>query len=115
VIVETERGVHNIEEIVKVEGIDLVFIGPTDLSQSLGFPGQITHPVVQENIDRVTAAAKQNGMPLGIHVYEIDEGDELANRAEQGFQFLTVLLDTALFYQACVQVRNACNVVTKSK
>ncbi|WP_240421389.1 aldolase/citrate lyase family protein [Paenibacillus periandrae] len=40
--------VEKIDSIVKVEGIDVLFIGPSDLSQSLGYPGDAGHPVVKK-------------------------------------------------------------------
>ena len=46
-------------------------------------------------------------VPVGIHIYSVDEREELDHRIEQGFQLLTVMLDTALFYQACVRVLKA--------
>lgn len=63
--VEHARAVENIEEIAAVAGIDAVFLGPYDLSASLGHPGQIAHPDVIAAIDRVTAACQAAGMPLG--------------------------------------------------
>ena len=105
-MVETTEGCDNIEEIIAVDGIDLVFIGPTDLSQSVGVPGEVDHPEVERYISQVANVARQHNMPLGIHIYNIDDRKELDLRIEQGFQLLTVMLDTALFYQACTQVLN---------
>lgn len=68
VIVQAEHAdaVHNIYEMVAVPGIDAILLGPYDLAASLGRMGQITHPEVTGAIDRVTAACREVGMPLGI-------------------------------------------------
>lgn len=67
VIVQVEhfRAVENIDGIVAVPGLDAVFLGPYDLSASLGHPGEIEHPRVVEAIDHVTRRCQAAGMPLG--------------------------------------------------
>ena len=67
VIVQAEHidAVNNIDEIVQVEGIDAVFIGPYDLSASMGLMGQVEHPEVVEAIDRVGHACQQRDISLG--------------------------------------------------
>jgi 2-dehydro-3-deoxyglucarate aldolase len=68
VIVQIEHitGVHNVEAIVRVPGIDAVLVGPYDLSASLNRMGEVDHPDVRQAIDHVTAVCKAAGMPLGI-------------------------------------------------
>jgi len=56
--IEGERGVNNIDEILSVDGIDVIFLGPYDLSQSLGLPGQINHPIVVDTMKEIVAKAK---------------------------------------------------------
>jgi 2-keto-3-deoxy-L-rhamnonate aldolase RhmA len=63
--VEHARAVANIEGIAAVKGLDAVFLGPYDLSASLGHPGNIGHPTVVAAIDRVTEVCQAAGMPLG--------------------------------------------------
>ena len=67
VIVQAEhaRAVENIDEIVRVPGVDAVLLGPYDLSASLGKMGQIDDPVVVAAIERVTEACRAAEMPLG--------------------------------------------------
>jgi 2-dehydro-3-deoxyglucarate aldolase len=67
VVVQAEhvRAVDNIDAIVRVPGVDAVLLGPYDLSASLGKLGKIDDPAVVAAIDRVTAACKAAGMPLG--------------------------------------------------
>lgn len=68
VIVQAEHAdaVENIDEIVKVNGVDAVLLGPYDLAASLGKMGQVDDPTVTQAIDRVTQACLDVDMPLGI-------------------------------------------------
>jgi 4-hydroxy-2-oxoheptanedioate aldolase len=67
--IEDPEAVDSIEEIAAVEGFDLLFIGPGDLSISLGVPFEFDHQLVQGAIDRVACAARKHGkwwgMPTG--------------------------------------------------
>jgi 4-hydroxy-2-oxoheptanedioate aldolase len=64
---EHESAIRNVEEILAVEGVDVFFIGPSDLSQSMGFPGNPKAPAVAKAIDetlaRIVAAGCAPGMP----------------------------------------------------
>lgn len=68
VIVQAEHidAVENIEAIAAVDGLDCIFIGPYDLSASMGKTGQVDDAEVVAAIDRVTAAAQANGLALGF-------------------------------------------------
>jgi len=57
---------ENIDEIIAVDGLDAVFIGPFDLSASLGIPGQTADPRVQKAIARIRTACAGHGLPSGI-------------------------------------------------
>jgi 2-dehydro-3-deoxyglucarate aldolase/4-hydroxy-2-oxoheptanedioate aldolase len=69
VIVQAEHieAVENIEAIVKVAGIDAIFIGPYDLSASMGLPGRLDAPEVRAAIRRVRKATLRAGLKLGIY------------------------------------------------
>ena len=62
--IETQAGVDNAEEIAAVDSVDVIFIGPTDLSGSMGMPGQTGAPEVNAQIERAMAAARAAGKPL---------------------------------------------------
>lgn len=64
-IIEQARAVEQIEAIAAVPGIDVLFIGTSDLSYSLGVGGQMNHPALQEAIARVVEAAKRHHIPAG--------------------------------------------------
>lgn len=58
--IETSEGVHRIEELASVPGVDL-FIGPADLAASLGYPGQTSHPKLMEAAETIIRAARMHG------------------------------------------------------
>jgi 2-keto-3-deoxy-L-rhamnonate aldolase RhmA len=89
--VEHIDGVQNIEDIVKVAGVSAVFIGPYDLSGSLGKLGEIEDPQVQKNIACVKDACVRQGLPVGIFSRDVEVA---FSYIEQGFTLLTVGVDT---------------------
>jgi 4-hydroxy-2-oxoheptanedioate aldolase len=90
--IESKLGVENIEKIGKIKGIDVLFLGPADLSNSLGFPGQTNHPLVQEALKRICAVAQENGKVAGTFV----ANREQALRAlEAGVRYLVYDNDVA--------------------
>jgi len=66
--IETAEAVERLPEIVAVDGVDVVFIGPTDLSHSFGVPGQPQHPAVQAAMQRIVDIVTQSNAALGIMV-----------------------------------------------
>lgn len=95
VVVQAEHAlaVENIEEIVQVEGVDAVLLGPYDLSASLGKMGAVTDPIVTQAIDKITAACQAVSMPLG---YFGVNADAIRPYAEQGYTLLVAGTDTLL-------------------
>jgi 4-hydroxy-2-oxoheptanedioate aldolase len=65
-LVEEPGAVEEIDEIVAIEGLDFVFIGPSDLSASMGLAGSRGHPRVVDAVERVIAACKTRGVPHGL-------------------------------------------------
>ncbi|PIE33938.1 hypothetical protein CSA56_09640 [candidate division KSB3 bacterium] len=66
--IESELGVQNIDEILSVDGIDVAFVGPNDLTQSMGIIGQTDRPEYLEAIDTIIATAKKHNKFSGIHI-----------------------------------------------
>lgn len=64
--VETRAGIDNVEEISAVDGVDGIFIGPADLSASLGYRGQPSHPEVLARIEQAIARIRAAGKSPGI-------------------------------------------------
>jgi len=91
--IETAAAVDQISEIVAVEGVDVVFIGPTDLSQSLGFPGEIGHPEVQNAIDKIVGAVADASPALGIFVGDAEAARQWRKR---GARYIATSLESIL-------------------
>lgn len=65
--IETADAVDLVEEYVEVDGVDVLFLGPTDLSHSLGHPGQVDHPDVQAAMQHVADVVVSSDKALGIY------------------------------------------------
>jgi 4-hydroxy-2-oxoheptanedioate aldolase len=93
--IETAPGLENVEAIASVKGLDMLYIGPSDLGLSLGREGRMdqTDPIVVAAIDRVLKTAKDAGLKAGIYCH--DSAYSKAMLAK-GFDLVTVLSDTAL-------------------
>ncbi|MDB6094496.1 MAG: hypothetical protein JWM32_2058 [Verrucomicrobia bacterium] len=68
--IETAAAVENIEGIAAIDGVDVLFVGPTDLSYALGIRDQLGHPTFLAATQRVVAAARQHGKAAGILVHD---------------------------------------------
>ena len=95
VIIQIEHidAVNNIAEILKVSGIDCLFVGPYDLSASMGKIGLVTDPDVQNAIMRVKKNAEQAKIPLGIFGANVDA---VKPYIQNGYTLIAVGIDTWL-------------------
>jgi len=90
--VEHIYSVNNLEDILLVDGIDGIIIGPYDLSGSMGKPGQFNDADVKQAIKKVEEICKKLNKPIGYHVIQ-PENKELKNKIENGYTFLAFSLD----------------------
>lgn len=90
---ESKEAVDNIEEIVKTPGLDIIFIGAVDLTQSLGCPGEVSNPVVEQHIQRVLKACQKAGVYPGIVTSGVEEAHM---RIKQGFRYVSIMNDMRL-------------------
>ena len=84
VIIEERRAVESVEAIASVPGIDVLFIGANDLSYSLGVRGRTSDPSVEQAVEKVLAAGRRHGIPVG---YPAGSPAEINRRIAQGFRF----------------------------
>ena len=94
-MIETVKGIKNLNKILKVKGIDAIFIGPYDLSLSLGIPGQFNNKKFINNISSIINACKKNKIACGIHMVDPNKND-LRNNLKKGFTFIAYSMDTAI-------------------
>jgi len=91
--IEHKGAVQQAEEIVSVDGIDLLFVGRMDLSQSLGQPGQMTHPLVDEATVTVAAACKGQGKGIALAVGSPEDAKKAISL---GARFLVIASEMSL-------------------
>ncbi|MGE5507401.1 MAG: HpcH/HpaI aldolase family protein [Chitinophagales bacterium] len=91
--IESEQGVRDIEKLMAIDGVDAAFIGPADLSQSYGIPGQAKDPRIVDAIHQVLEGCKKHGKACGIHLYNLDD---VKYWSEQGMRLLCYNNDIAM-------------------
>jgi len=95
--VESRRALASIAEIAAIPGVDVLFVGPRDLSHDLGVPGAFTHPDFRAALDEVLVAAKNAGITAGILAGHAKQAQEYA---DLGFRFVGVGSDASLLARA---------------
>ena len=96
--IEGVEGLENLEEIISVPGLDVIFLGPYDLSQSLGIPGQVNDPRV---VDRMREAANLIN-DAGLTVGTFADSSEAANRwIDAGVGYISLSVDTGIYLYGC--------------
>jgi 4-hydroxy-2-oxoheptanedioate aldolase len=91
--VETEGSIEQLPAILAVPEIDVIFIGPNDLSLSLGLPGQLKHPAVLAAFDTIIAAVTQSDKALGILVSDAEAALEWQAR---GARYIMIVMEALL-------------------
>lgn len=100
--IEHVDAVKNIEEILSVPGIDGTFIGPYDLSMSLGVPGQLDHPDVVAGKRKVLEASLRHGVAPGIHLVHPDRAArDLPACIREGYRFIALGTDILFLGDSC--------------
>jgi 4-hydroxy-2-oxoheptanedioate aldolase len=85
--IESPSAVEHAGEIAAIDGVDVLFVGPADLSHSLGIPGEFQHPEYLSAVHRTLAAAEANGKATGILLRDTTT---LAQHLELGFRFIGI-------------------------
>ncbi len=91
--IETGATLECVDEIAAVEGVDVLFIGPLDLSVSLGVPKQFDHPSVRAAFAKVVSACRKSGKVAGVI---LSKEEEMERAIADGFSFLSFSSDGAL-------------------
>jgi 4-hydroxy-2-oxoheptanedioate aldolase len=95
--IETKQAVDQAFEIAAVDGVDVLFIGPADLTASLGIPSQLDHPEFQAACDKILAACKKSGKKAGILLKDPARAQKAL---AAGFRFLAFSSDIAFLTTA---------------
>lgn len=91
--IETQEAVDAIDDYLAIDGVDVLFLGPTDLSQSLGHPGNTTHPDVLRALDRVAERVVPSDKVLGIYAGTVEMTQEWLAK---GARYFTTSLEPFL-------------------
>lgn len=99
-MIESERGLDNLDAICAIPEVDVVMIGPDDLSQDLGIPGQTRDKRVLTAMDRVIAACERHGKVSGITVHDRDTAKMWLDK---GVRFMPYTNDTAALVRSSTE------------
>jgi 4-hydroxy-2-oxoheptanedioate aldolase len=107
-IIETADAVNDIEQILAVDQVDSVFVGPGDLSISLGIPFQFDHPKLEDAFRRTVRAAEAAKKPAGCGVVgDVFETDTLKRYVDFGFRMLMAGGDQPVIKYGCDRILDA--------
>lgn len=90
--VETALAVENVDAMAAHSRVDVLFVGPTDLSHSLGVPGRFDEPVFRQAVEAVLNAAKRANKAAGIFLRDVGQLDDVL---DQGFRFVVIGSDAS--------------------
>lgn len=90
------EGVNNLDQISGVAGIDVIFIGPYDLSQSIGIPGQVHDQLVNETMSSIVGRAKAKGKAVGTFV---ESPEDAKGWIEKGVIYVSYSVDVGLILE----------------
>ncbi len=99
--IEHVEAARNIESILDVDGVDAAFIGPYDLSASMGKPGKISDPEVQGYIRKIREACEQRKKPIGIFAISVEDARPYI---DQGYGLVAVGVDTMMLGQTAQDI-----------
>ncbi len=100
--IEEPQAVEQVEAIAAVPGVDVLFVGPADLSILYGIPGQSNHPTMQAAFERVAAAARAAGKHWGLPVGSIEQAQKML---DMGARFLAHGCDLIFVKQGLERVQ----------
>jgi 2-keto-3-deoxy-L-rhamnonate aldolase RhmA len=95
--IETVDGLNNLDEIAEVDGVDVLWVGQFDLTNSMGIPGQFDHPSYLSALERVVKAADTNAKSAGFMVTSVDEARRMV---DLGFRALAYSGDLWIYAKA---------------
>ena len=99
-LIESQRGVENLEKILAVPGIDLLWVGFLDLSITMGIPGEFEAPRFVAAVERILKLSAERGIPAGIMVKDPEQG---LKRIREGFRCLSYWGDVWLLQRALAE------------
>jgi len=99
--IEGVEGINNLDGILSVPDIDVIFVGPYDLSQSLGIPGEVNNPLVTEKMKEVVLKCRENKVAVGTFA---DDVETAKSWVSLGVQYMAFSVDVGILYEASKQI-----------
>ena len=113
-VLEGKKGIENLDNILNIENIkdkvDVIYIGAYDLSQAIGFPGQVDHPEVKKNLEISITKIRDHGIAAGGYVAK--NSTDILWMYNMGMQFITLLPDCTILFHAFESLYNDSNEIT---
>ena len=103
-IIESKKGLNEIEDIVKSKHLDVIFIGPYDLSSSLGVQGKFDSKKYNESINKIIKVCKKNKIPTGIHLID-NQKDSIKQLKKKGFNFIAYQTDAIFLHSSISKIK----------
>jgi 2-keto-3-deoxy-L-rhamnonate aldolase RhmA len=100
-MMETAAALENVEEIIAVEGVDMLMIGSNDLCGELGIAGQYDHPKLKAAFERTIAAARKVGKHVGVGGLAARD-DLMTQFVQMGARYVSTGTDMSFLMSACV-------------
>jgi 4-hydroxy-2-oxoheptanedioate aldolase len=110
--VEGKKGVEAIDEIIALKGFDVLFIGPYDLSQSLGIPGEVDHPAIFDLCKGLVKKVLQANLKLGVFVDNISQAERYR---KIGFEYIAYSVDVSIFREGIMDVVSRYKALSQHK
>ena len=109
-MIEHARAVESLEEILAVEGLDAILIGPYDLSASMGLTAQFDEPIFIAAMERIRTLCFQANIPCGLHIV-MPDAEALKDRIQDGYRFIAYSIDAVfLNYITVNPLRQSCEL-----
>lgn len=94
-MIEGEEGIDDLDEIIEIDGIDAIYVGTYDLSQSLGYPGEPTHSDVVDHVEEIVEKVREQDIAVGCLAESKDEMDQWH---DIGIQLVAYKADCAILH-----------------
>ena len=102
VMMETVAALENVEEIIAVDGVDMMLIGSNDLCNEMGITGQFDHPRLREAFKRCIAAARRHGKHVGVGGLA-SRNDLMSQYVQMGARYVSTGTDLSFLLSACAE------------
>ena len=96
-MIEGEDGIADLDKIINISGVDAIYIGTYDLSQSLGYPGEPTHPDVVEHVESIVERVRNENIAVGCLA---ESTSQIEQWKDIGIQLIPYKADCAILYEA---------------